>query len=79
MVGATAVISSAWALADPIGFIGRPQVSPETTVQIEGDIRFFFSILLFLALMLRRSVHMGRRLIKTRSNPAALANLPLKP
>lgn len=31
VVGATAVISSAWALADPIGFIARPQVSPETT------------------------------------------------
>ena len=47
-------------------------------MQIEGDIRFFFPILLFLALVLLRSVHMGRRLIKTRSNPVALANLPRK-
>lgn len=60
-----------------MGFIGRPQVSTETMVKIEGDMRFFLSILLFLALVLR-SLHMGRRLIKTRSSPTALANLPLK-
>ena len=47
-------------------------------MQIEGDIHFFFPILLFLALVLLRSVHMGLRLIKTRRNPLALANLPRK-
>jgi hypothetical protein len=53
-------------------YLQKPQA------QIEGDIRFFSSILLFLALVRLRSVHVGRRLIKTRSNPDALANLPLK-
>ena len=47
-------------------------------MKIEGDLRFFFSLLLFLGLVLLRSVHMGRRLITTRRNPAALGSLPLK-
>lgn len=78
VVGVTAVVSSAWALVDPMGFIGRPQVSMEAMVQIERDIRFFFSILLLLALTLLQSVYMGRRLITTRSTPTALASRPLK-
>lgn len=60
------------ALLDARRYLRKPQA------QIEGDIRFFSSILLFLALVRLRSVHVGRRLIKTRSNPDALANLPLK-
>jgi hypothetical protein len=60
------------ALLDARRYLRKPRA------QIEGDIRFFSSILLFLALVRLRSVHVGRRLIKTRSNPDALANLPLK-
>jgi hypothetical protein len=60
------------ALLDARRYLRKPQAP------IEGDIRFFSSNLLFLALVRLRSVHVGRRVIKTCSNPDALANLPLK-
>jgi hypothetical protein len=67
-VGTTGLISSSWAILDPLSFVsgtGAPRDPQALPYQIER-LRFFFSILGFLSLGILCGVVFGIRVIRTR-------------
>jgi hypothetical protein len=76
-VTVSALVSSVWAMLDPAGWIGRPDLPPEVVARLEAQVRPFLSILGLLAAVTLLSVRMGVRAVRTRRDPAAFASAEL--
>jgi hypothetical protein len=75
IVGATSVVSSAWAVAHPVSFLRDPLsrgVSERSVPYMIEQARFFFSILGFLGLAVLVGTYFGVRVVRTRRDHAEL-------
>jgi len=75
IVGATSVVSSAWAVAHPVSFLSDPLsrgVSERAVPYMTEQARFFFSILGFLGLAVLVGTYFGVRVVRTRRDHSEL-------
>jgi hypothetical protein len=67
-VGTTALVSSAWGIVDPRGFIGQRarDMDSASFAGVSENFRFIFAILGFLSIIVLNGTYYGVRVVKTR-------------
>lgn len=73
VVAISALISCGWAIASPLTYTGRNELSAHQLIQI----RYFLSILGVLAILTLKNGVLGERILRIKKSGEPLANLPL--
>jgi len=73
VVAISALISCTWAVASPLTYTGRAELSAHQITQI----RYFLSILGVLAILTLKNGLLGERILQIKKSGEPLANLPL--